>query len=366
MIGNEIEILLAHKNYPSVSIIIPTDRLNAKKNHESLKKSVKQAKALLISKRLPDEVTDDLINKIEICGARMPETVSQGVGFYFSQSQSSVITFPFEVKHKIKVDHTFEHRDLLYLQQFTDPYYVINLSKKGIYLFKGVLTELEEIKNDRFPLFFEDQFEYQPAFVASSSSASLKGYENKKNQITEVGLRAAFRDADAFVKTVLSEDTKVLLAGSQRMTSLFLEVTTLGKNICGKLAGSYNENNIQKLSENAWSLYFRETKKEIARKIKDLKEKRNGYLAKGLQEAWTAASEGKGLMLVVEKDFRHRGFLKEGQNTILLQSPKKPYTIVPDAVDDLIETVRSSNGETLFTDDAQLKEFNHLALVLRY
>ncbi len=76
--------------------------------------------------------------------------------------------------------------------------------------------------------------------------------------------------------------------------------------------------------------------------------------------------EGRGLMLLVEKDLHHRGYRKDEPGTLHLQPPTKPYTIIPDAVDNLIEVVRAKNGKVIFTENNQLEQFNHLALLLRY
>jgi hypothetical protein len=62
----------------------------------------------------------------------------------------------------------------------------------------------------------------------------------------------------------------------------------------------------------------------------------------------TAAMEGRGLMLLVEKDLHHRGYRKDEPGTLHLQPPTKPYTIIPDAVDNLIEVVRAKNGKVIF------------------
>lgn len=362
----QIDSLINRDKSPCISIIIPTDRINASKNYELLKKSIKKAKALLLSKALPEDVTKELISKIDMSSTRIPETVSEGLGFFISQAQYNVVTFPFKVKHKVIVDNSFSHRDLFYLKQYSTPYYVLNLSKRGVHLLKGNLDELDEIKNEKFPLLYEDQFEYEPASAASSNSNSLKGYEKEKTQITEIRLRSVFRDADASVKPLLSDETKLLLAGTQKMISLFAGVTTLGDHLNGKVTGSYDENNIQRLRENAWSAFCRISKKEIARQVEDLQEKRNGHLAEGIRQAWAAAIEGKGLMLVVEKDFHHLAYRKEGLNRIQLQPPEKPYAIIPDAVEDVIEAAYSKKGKLVFTENGQLKEFDHVALVLRY
>jgi hypothetical protein len=252
------------------------------------------------------------------------------------------------------------------LKQYSQPYFVLNLTRKGVHLFKGHLQELEEVTDGKFPLLYEDQFEYQPASIADSSSNSLKGFEKDKNQISEIRLKAVFRDADIFVKAYIAGDAKLLLAGTQRMISLYRSITTLNDRLIGKISGSYNQNMLSKLRESAWQAFVRFKKSEVAGMIKELDEKNDGHLAEGLLQAWNAAYEGKGRMLFVERDLHHRGYRKSGPGELHLQPPAKPYTVVDDVVDDLIKTVQTKNGKVIFTENDELKQHDHLALLLRY
>lgn len=364
--NTDIDRLVSTSTAPCISMIIPTDRTDKKKNYETVKKAVQKAKMLLRSKALPADLTKELIFKIENSTLHLSERVLDGLGIFISPSSSAVLAFPFEVKQKIIVDSTFETRDLIYLQQFSTPYYILNLSKKGVHLFKAVMNELTEIKDGNFPLLYDDQYEYERASIANASTSSLKGFERDKNQLTEIRLKAVFRDADAFIKNYLADGSNFILAGTQRMIGLFQEISGLHEHLAGKISGSYNEKNIAKLGELSWETFVRAKKGRLADTIKNLEEKKNGYLAEGLQQAWTAAKEGKGLMLMVEKDLHHRAYRKANESRLYLQPPARPYEIVPDAVDDLIETVKKKNGKVIFTENARLRSFDHLALVLRY
>ena len=260
---------------------------------------------------------------------------------------------------------TFEVRDLLYLKQYGLPYYVLNLSKKGVHLFKGELKELEEV-NETFPLSYRDDFEYERASIADSSTSSLKSFEKEKCEISEIRLKAVFREADVSIAPRLGDGRQLLLAGTLKMMSLFNAVTDHKKHIIGKISGSFNKNNLLKLKESAWQAYVRFRKNEIVRLIQNLDENDNKHIAVGIEEAWTAADEGKGYVLFVERDYHHRAYRNDAQNNPHFQPPKKPYTVIQDAVDNLIEMVTSKNGKVLLTENDQLKDHSHLALVLRY
>lgn len=363
---NVINNLVGTKDQMCVSIVIPTDPVDKRKNYEALKKSIQRSKALLKAQEVSDEVNADLVRKIDSLAAQIPKTMSDGLGIFISQDHLAVITFPFAVKSKIRVDKSFEIRDLLYLKQYASPYYIVNLSKKAVHLFKAELSELEEIRDGRFPLQYEDDFEYERASIADSSASSLKGFEKGRNEITEIRLKAVFREADTLLKSHLANNGPLLLAGTQKMVSLFNAVTDHKKSIIGKISGSFNEDSVGRLRESAWQAFVRFRKNDIAKVIQNLDEKNNGHIAEGLQGAWVAANEGKGLTLIVERDFYHRAYRDQAQSTLHLQPPKKPYTVIQDAVGELIHVVESRNGKILLTENDQLKDHSHVALVLRY
>lgn len=363
---NEIDILLQNTQSPCLSIIVSTDPANRKKNYETVKKSVQKAKAILRTRPIDAAAKENLTTRLSGIITDIPENHAQGLGIFISPAQSIVVEFPFAVKPAVSLGNTFEIRDLLYLKQYTTPYWIMALTRKGVRLFKGVINELEEIKDQNFPVPFEDRFEYEHASLANNSSNSLKSFEKEKNEISEIRHKAIFRLAEERIKAYLAAKSKLFLAGTQRMIGVFTKGTTLAKYIAGKVTGSYNNANLEDLSQRAWDIYMKQCREQIANEIKTLPEKENGRVAEGLKQAWTAAMEGRGLTLLVEKDLHHRGYRKDEPGKLHLQPPTKPYTIIPDAVDNLIEVVRAKNGKVIFTENNQLKQFDHLALLLRY
>lgn len=363
---DKINSLTSNMQPPCISIIIPRDPANKKSNYELLKKSIRKAKILLNAKPIAEEVKAHITLMLDRSLTDIPEKHGNGVGVFLSATTDLIITFPFDVRPKVIVDHTFEMRNLRYLMQYSEHYYVLNLSKKGVQLHIGERDELEEIHDGKFPLLYKDQFQYERAAIADSSSSRLKSFEKDKTEISEMRLKAVFRDADAMIKGYINGGKKVILAGSQRMTSLYRSITNYEDHIVGKISGSFNRNNFGKLTDSAWQAFIRFKKNEIATLVKDLDEKNSGHLAEGLPEAWAAANKGKGLMLLVEKDLHYRAYRKDNTDTLALNPPKKPYTILADAVDSLITTVESKNGRVLLTENNQLRGHGHLALVLRY
>jgi hypothetical protein len=230
------------------------------------------------------------------------------------------------------------------------------------------MAKLAEIKDGNFPLLCGDDYEYEPPSIGTSfGSNSLKAFEKDKTAISAIRVKAVLKDADDHLAQYLSrDDTKLILAGTQKVVSAFLGLTRFSKHIIGKVQGSFTEKNVPALENLAWLTLVRNRKTEDEQYVHELIEKSNKNLAEGIQAAWNTAQEGKGLLLAVEKDFRCQAYQKPNDYKLLLQPPRKPYTIIPDAVDDLIETVSKKGGKIMFLENDQLKKLGHLALVLRY
>jgi peptide subunit release factor 1 (eRF1) len=90
------------------------------------------------------------------------------------------------------------------------------------------------------------------------------------------------------------------------------------------------------------------------------------HAVNGIQEVWKAAKEGRGLKLLVEKDYRKPGFLNNDETHLFLTPPKTIHRIVADAVDDIIEMVWEKNGQVVFTENDLLKDYQRIALITRY
>lgn len=350
---------------PCISILIASDPVSKKANYELVIKSIKKAKTLLNVRPVNDDVKAHITSRLDRSTTDIPEKPGNGMGIFISASTDLIITFPFDVKPKVTVDDTFETRDLRYLKQYSHPYYLLNLSTKGVHLYKGERDELEEIEDFQFPLLYGQQFQFERAVIADPSSGRIKGFEQDKTGIPEMRLKTVFRDADALVKTYITGEQKVLLAGSQRMISLYRSIANHEDHIAGKISGNFNRNHFPKLTECAWQTFIRFKKNEVATLVKKLDE-RNGHLAEGLPKAWAAANEGRGLMLLVEKDLHQRAYQKGQSRTLNLNRPRRPFTIIPDAVERLIQIVESNSGRVLLTENQQLRNHEHLALMLRH
>ncbi len=369
--GEDLLALLNEKGNICISVIVPAHRLSPERRVDKLEviRAIEKAGQLLQYKYSEKE-TEPLIKTMDELYKTIDFTHNlDGLGLYVSPNIKLLVQFPFPVEEKVMAGSNFEIRDLLYKINYAIPYYVLVLTEQGGHLFEGRWNNLFEIKDNNFPVEYEDEFVYsKPAHSAKYAGYShVKGFEKDKSELEAIRFRDFFRKADKLLDNYLINDTPLLLTGVEKELALFDSVTSHAKNIADKITGSYNYSNEKQLADIAWPVIYLYLKKERAILVKEFAEKiGEGLGITGIQDIWRATQEGKAFKLLVEKDYRSRGFLTEDEYHLLLHPPGGPHKILPDAVDDLIETVLEKKGHVFFMDNDMLKDYNRIALITRY
>jgi len=364
----EIRALIQEKNEWCVSVIIPTHRTSPDRrvDTEVLHKSISQTKALLSKKKPPAEIQKSLVTSLDklVLGFD-PIHATEGLGLFVSPDVSRLVHFPFPVKEKVIIDKTFETRDLYYLEQFAKPYYLLKLTKKEAHLFlleTGTLAR--EITNSHFPMRIENDYEYAKPTLGTSFGFSRKGFEKDKGIMNKMRMEPFFKSVQENLMPFMKAGD-LLVTGAKNILSDFDAVRDKKLRIKGRVVGSFRDHD--EMFDRARASYFECKNHEIQSMINSIDElvgtKKVTY---GIRDVWSAATAGKGDVLLVEKDFRKVGYsLKSGQQ-VSLNVPVAKHNTIPDLVDQIIETIIDKGGRVIFTEDHQLDQYDQIALILRY
>lgn len=371
MAHDSITRLLSEKNKPCLSVIIPQHRLSRERmqNPEILRKAMRKGKSVLKRSEYPASFTQPLIHKLEELAAKLkPEYGPEGLGFFVSPDVAEMVLFPFAVKEKIVLDSSFITRELLCLNELLSACYVLVLSKKDIRLFSARGDQFAEIKDDNFPMVYEEEYEYARSSQGSSYGYALKAFEKDKSILSKMRTDSFYKEGGSRIATYLNQtDFPLLVAGTAKQVTTFKSATGMADKIAGEVTGSFSDKNFFDLRARVWSGFAKYRQREAQNKVAELYEKNTlGKLAKGIQEVWEAAREGRGHVLFVEKDYTHRAYLCHDDPVLYLRPPKGKYSSVPDAVDEIIETVIAKGGQVIFMEANMLKHFDYIALMLRY
>lgn len=369
--GEDLLTLQKAKGNICISIIVPTHRTSPDRrvDKSEVENAIDKAKQLLQFKYPEKDVKsllqslDDKLNEIDF----MHNT--EGIGIYISPGVKLLVHFPFPVTEKIMVDDNFEIRDLLYKINYDQPYYVLLLTENKARLFDGSWNDLSEIEEDHWPMKYEDEYIYsKPARSTSFAGHShVKSFEKDKRESEKIRLRSFYLELDKRLDTYLGKDTSLIVLAPEREGSLFENVSKHKKNIIQKIHGSYNYENLKSISDIVWTAMHEHLQNERKELLNEFKETMGEHRSiSGIQDIWEAAKEGKAFKLLVEKDYRCPGFVTTNDYNLYLRPPKVIHKILPDAVDELIETVLQKNGKVYFTDNELLKDYGHIALITRY
>jgi hypothetical protein len=352
--------LLRAKDYPCISIIVSTSRTDTRGNRQALQRAATKARGLLHTTPCTVEQRTQLDQKINDTVNETPIMVLDGLGIYISPQDTVTQVFPFPVKTKVVVNNNFELRDLFYLKQLLETYWVLKIAEHTIQLFKGQLLELEHVSDDHFPLPYQEYFVYQPTGVENAQEQA----RGRQKEFSAIQWKALYRDVAVYLRESLHiQDRDILLAGKQATLNLFLTACPGKNEYLGMIHGAYPDKNLLSLGQKAWEAFFRGKIKERELSIDQLIASHRSELVAGLESAWRIARQGQGHTLLVEKDFYHKAYFQPDTHMISMAHHAHTHGLIPDAVDDLIEMVHENSGRILFTENDRLKPWGRLVLI---
>ena len=369
--GEDLLMLQKAKGNICISVIVPTHRTSPDRRVDKpeVEEAIDKAKQLLQIKYPEKDIKpllqslDDQLEAIDFVHN------TEGIGLYISPGVKVIVHFPFPVEEKIMVDNNFEIRDLLYKLNYDQPYYVLMLTEKEAKLFEGSWNNLSEIKGDHWPWKYEDEYVYSKPARSSSfaGQAHVKIFEKDKTELEHIRFTNFFREIDKKLNDYLMNNTPLIILAPERENSLFEKISMHRKNIIHKIHGSYGYENLKSISDIVWPGMYEHLQTERKQLINEFKEMIGEHRGiSGIQSVWEATKEGKALKLLVEKDYRCPGFVTENDYNLYLRPPNATHKTLPDAVDELIETVLQKNGKVYFTDNDWLKDYGRIALITRY
>lgn len=362
---NAMKISVAH---PCVSIIFSTNLKypHFKEDLQKLKGLLRKAEDYLAVK-YPEKISEPLVGKVrEVAGGvDFFHVRSEGLGIFVSENHAEVVHFPFPVKERVVVTDNFETRDKVMAETFQLAYLVLCLNERSIRLFKGKGMTLEEVTDINFPTEFIDQYMEPKPSRGSSYGNSLKGTHDK-SFIEEERFTSFLRLIDKKLGVYLN-GSKLILSGGKKNIADFEKISDHSTRVIAKVAGNHDYDNIKKFQALVWKQVKNFLKQEDEKVLAQFKEAYGtGMAAWGIEKVWQAAQEGKGLTLLVEKDFSHPAFHGENKYKLLHGRPNAGQKIVMDAVDDVIEIVLKKGGSVVFLENGQMEDFNKIGLLLRY
>jgi hypothetical protein len=286
-------------------------------------------------------------------------TFKKSIAIYVSPVFEKVLYLDIPMEEKVIVDGSFEIRDLLYAKKEFHNYLVLIVSGKWSKVYLGNYSTFVKVKSnvpDNIAAFENDT----PERLANFSDPSYK---------KEVLLNRFLQHTDDGLKFLLhAYPLPVFIMGTKKILGHFKAITKNEKSIIGYVHGNYEEATETELGD-ALKPYINDWKKVKTEALRQQIEKAEdaGKLATGMMDVWKLASQSRGRLLVVEKNFMYAA--EQGGSEEVIYKPSEPYnrfSYIKDAVDDVIEKVLEHGGDVEFVEEGTLKDYRHIALVQYY
>jgi hypothetical protein len=346
---------------PALSIIQPLEaQISLKTEMAHTLKIVADKAERELRQYYPDDQCELIMQKLQTLIANLDIPVKKkGIAIYVSPIFEKVFYLDCPVTEKLIVDESFEIRDLLYSAKQDIEFLLLILSGKEVRLFLGDLTTLNVL-----PLHIPESIY---AYVTDSPErvANFSDITEHKQITIDKFLRHI---DDELGKVIKEHKLPVLITGTQGILGEFKKITRNTASVMDYLEGNYESSTIAELTE-LISPYLDYWKIRVQMELLGRLEEAAGQhlLAKGIMEVWQAAHEGKGKLLVVEKNYRFAA--QRGAEPGMIEALTEPYnhfSYIRDVVDDVLEKVLESGGNVEFIEDDVLIGFDHIALIKYY
>jgi hypothetical protein len=357
----DIQLLQSIRNYPSLSIFVPTHRTSPDNKQDPIRvrRLVTEATNRLLSEFSKREVEPLLLNLEVIAGEIDYRHALDGLAIFVNQDFAREYYLPFPVQERVAVDEGFATRDLVRALNRTSRYWVLALSEQPTRLYEGTRETLEEITGGGFPMIH----------TGPGGEASLPGGHGvRRSAYRDEYHRKFFRDVDsAFGAFAAVEPLPLAVVGVDRLLAFFNEVTQRKGLIAATVAGSHDRTPAHELGKLVWPAVKAHFAAQRNKVLDELAAAVSGQrYASTIGEVWRLAQDGRVETLLVEEDFHYAGRVDDSGRHL---EPAEDHTapdVIDDAVDELIEKVMQKGGRVVFVDSGTIDQHGRIAAMLRY
>ncbi len=352
------EILESPRYLPCISLIMPFEpKMGLKKELDhKLKTAVNKIEKELYNVYPPDK-SSPLLKKLDhVLSELNYYTHKKSIAIFISPIIEKVYYLDMPVEEKIIIDDSFEIRDLIYSKKQIHKYLLAVLSSKWTKIYVGNSSSFVKVTSnvpDNIVAFKKDISEKVANFSDEKKLKEL--LLNKFLLHTDNGLTLLLR----------AYKLPLFVMGTAKTIGHFKSITHNAKHVIDYIHGNFEEKTEPELHE-VMQPYVADWKKVMqVNLLKQLDDSMSSKrLVYGIQNVWKSATQKKGKLLVVEKNYIYPAEQSSTPEVIF----KKDFSIknafyIKDAVDDIIEKVLSSGGDIEFVDEGVLGEFQKIALI---
>jgi hypothetical protein len=358
---HEVRLLQQIRQYPSVTITMPTHRTAPENRQDPVRLrnlAVEATNRLLgeFSKRDIDPVLtrlDRLVAEVDF------RNTTDGLALFVNQDFARITYLPFPTKERVVVDETFATRDLVYGLNHSSRYWVLVLSEKPTRLYEGANDTVVEIQDEGFPM----------THAGRGGESALPGGKGvRRSALRDEVHRQFFRQVDNAFKPFYTDDPlPLVVVGVDRYLAFFSELSAHTGAVAGTIQGNHDKTSAHQLSQLTWPLieqHLAQQRQDALNRLERAMNERK--FASTVGEVWRLSLEGRGDTLLVEEDYHYPAHVDESGLHITPADDAAAPGVIDDAVDEIIETVIDKGGQVIFLPNGDLEQHQRITLILRY
>jgi hypothetical protein len=251
-----IDVLKKNENDVCVTLVL-SGKLKSFDDKE--KTQVRFRKAIATAKKLinaehGEEAADSIVKQMNAQLSNLDfGKAREALAVYVTEGFGKSVWLPFREKERLTIRNSFDLQPLSDAMNRERDYWVLALSKNKTRLFRGKNEYLNEVIDDKFPVAYEEQFQYEKPRFAASYKPGTYSPRDPKTDIERI--RAFFRHVDHLLKSYLKkEDLPIILLGVDSNLSDFSKTTSFQNNIVAKVKGNYDYQSAGEIARKVWKL----------------------------------------------------------------------------------------------------------------
>jgi hypothetical protein len=283
----------------------------------------------------------------------------KSIAIFVSPVMQKLYYLEIPVEEKLFIDESFEVRDLVYSRKNIHKYLVLVLSSGHSRLFLGSTLKLIRLSSYR-----AEQFE-RYRHDAAEKVSNYSDPSHYREVLMEKFLLHVDEELDKVLKTY---QLPLFVLAPERVMGHFKKKSHHSNLIAGYVHGNFDDASeafIRRAIAPYVTVWIMSGEKDMLARLDAARSA--GKLATGIRDVWKAITEGRGRLLVVEKNYMCAADRCPGDKLIVPhdETSGNPFYI-KDAVDDIIQDVLSLKGDVEFVREGALKNFHHIALIEYY
>jgi hypothetical protein len=352
MISTEkLDSLIRHTGNPCVTIICPSARTipDAFQVPIRLKVLLREAEQRL-HKEYDKAIAEPVVKRLQAAIEAVDERkLLEGFVLLVDRDVSEKIDLPFEVEERVVIDRTFATREIIRANLTSLSYYVLVLTLEKATLLEAYADRVVHEQFMGFPI--------------------TNDYSGNSHTNTQAGVQIEqpkqfWNDVDKAVLGVAGQHGHVVIACVAEHYTPYMQIANKPDIYIGNLAGNKDHASAHDIVKDAWKVAYEYVKKEHASDTQKLAKAAVGLTAVDVADIWRRVLEGRGHLLLVERDLRQPAVVENG--SVRLVEDATGNNTVDDLVDDIIEQQLKHGGQVRVLPNGMLEEYGGIALLMRY